>query len=121
MAGLGKVTRDHWTGEVSPDEVGVSPSLSPKFGNVSVPYGSIVPRDIDGLLAPGRHLSCDVTSHSFMREIPQCWLTGHAAGVAAAIAADLNMALANVPIAELQRGLAAQGAYLSPVPAMAES
>ncbi|MDI3470020.1 MAG: hypothetical protein OJF62_002083 [Pseudolabrys sp.] len=121
LAGRGKVTRDHWTGAVSPDEIGVSPSLAPKFGNISVPYGSIVPRDIEGLLAPGRHLSCDVTSHSFMREIPQCWLTGHAAGVAAAIAANRKLALADVPIPELQRSLAAQGAYLSPVREMAES
>jgi hypothetical protein len=121
LAGRGKVTRDHWNGAVSPDEIGVSPSLAPKFGNISVPYGSIVPRDIEGLLAPGRHLSCDVTSHSFMREIPQCWLTGHAAGVAAAIAANRKLALADVPIPELQHSLAAQGAYLSPVREMAES
>lgn len=24
----------------------------------------------------GRHISCDATSHSFLREIPQCRLTG---------------------------------------------
>lgn len=99
----------------------MSPSLAPKFGNISVPYGALVPRDIEGLLAPGRHMSCDVTSHSFMREIPQCWLTGHAAGVAAAIAANRNLPLADVPIAELRSQLAAQGAYLSPVREMASS
>ena len=36
----------------------------------------------DGLLVAGRHISCDATSHSFLREIPQCWLTGQAAGAA---------------------------------------
>jgi hypothetical protein len=121
LAGRGKVTRENWNGVVAPDEIGVSPSLAPKFGNISVPYGSIVPRDIDGLLAPGRHLSADVTSHSFMREIPQCWLTGHAAGVAAAIAANRNLSVAAVPIAELRDRLAAQGAYLSPVREMAKA
>ena len=84
LAGLGKMTREQWDGSIAPDEIGVSPPLSPKFGNVSVPYSAIVPREIEGLLAPGRHLSCDVTTHSFMREIPQCWVTGQAAGVAAA-------------------------------------
>ena len=121
LAGRGKVTRDNWNGAVAPDEIGVSPSLAPKFGNISVPYSALVPRDIEGLLAPGRHMSCDVTSHSFMREIPQCWLTGHAAGVAAAIAANRNLPLADVPIAELRDKLAAQGAYLSPVREMAKT
>ena len=114
------MTRESWSGEAAPDEIGVSPPLSPKFGNVSVPYGAIVPRDIEGLLAPGRHLSSDMTSHSFMREIPQCWLTGHAAGVAAAIAADRGLPLARVPIGELRQLLTAQGAYFGPVHAAAE-
>jgi hypothetical protein len=29
-----------------------------------------------GLLVAGRHISCDPSSHSFLREIPQCWMTG---------------------------------------------
>ncbi|MDP1908394.1 MAG: FAD-dependent oxidoreductase [Hyphomicrobium sp.] len=121
LAGLGRLTRENWDGSVAPDEIGVSPPLSPKFGNISVPYGAIVPREIEGLLAPGRHLSCDATSHSFMREIPQCWLTGHAAGVAAAIAVNRGLQLAKVPISELRRNLIAQGAFLSPLREMAES
>jgi hypothetical protein len=119
LAGRSRLVRANWDGAVAPDEIGVSPSLSPKFPNVSVPYGAIVPRAIEGLLAPGRHLSCDATSHSFMREIPQCWLTGHAAGIAAAIAANRGLELANVPIAELRGHLTAQGAYLNMTPEMA--
>ena len=69
------------------DEIGVSPSLSPKVPNISVPYGSLVPADLEGVLGPGRHISCDPSSHTFLREIPQCWMTGQAAGVAAALAA----------------------------------
>jgi hypothetical protein len=121
LAGRGALTRESWDGRIAPDEIGVSPPLSPKFRNVSVPYGALVPREIEGLLAPGRHLSCDVTSHSFMREIPQCWLTGHAAGIAAAIAANRGLATANVPISELRRNLQAQGAFLNPLREMAES
>jgi hypothetical protein len=56
-----------------------------------------------------------------MREIPQCWLTGHAAGIAAAIAANRGLATANVPISELRRNLQAQGAFLNPLREMAES
>lgn len=116
LAGRTSLTREMWDGRVAEDEIGVSPSLAPKFANISVPYGSIVPRELDGLLAPGRHLSCDATSHSFMREIPQCWLTGHAAGVAAAIAADRGVEPREVPIADLRDRLAAQGAFLNPLP-----
>ena len=42
-----------------PDEIGVTPAVSPKFPNISVPYGALVPHALDGLLACGRHVSCD--------------------------------------------------------------
>ncbi|WP_309086162.1 FAD-dependent oxidoreductase [Chelativorans sp.] len=121
LQAVSRLTREMWDGRVAPDEIGVSPSLAPKFANISIPYGSIVPRDLDGLLAPGRHLACDATSHSFMREIPQCWLTGHAAGVAAAIAADRGLRPADIPIADLQEKLRAQGAFLNSMEELAEA
>ncbi len=113
LAGVGAVTRECWDGRVQPDEIGVSPSLSPGFANVSVGYGALVPERLDGLLAPGRHLSCDPTSHSFLREIPQCWLTGQAAGVAAALAADAGVEPRAVPVADIQAALRRQGAHLT--------
>jgi hypothetical protein len=113
LVGLGAVTRAMWDGRVVADEIGVSPSLSPKFANVSVGYGALVPEALDGLLAPGRHLSCDATSHSFLREIPQCWLTGQAAGVAAALAADQGVMPRAVPVRDIQRALLRQGVHLS--------
>ena len=116
LRGMGSVLRSDWDGRVQPDEIGVSPSLAPKFANVSVPYGALVPERLDGLLAPGRHLSCDTNSHSFLREIPQCWLTGQAAGVAAAIAANRGIAPRAVPIAELQAGLRKGGVHFSDPP-----
>src|SRR5271165_6129265 len=113
LVGVGRVTRGDWTdGEPRPDEVGISPSLSPKFPLLSVPYGCLVPRDIDGLLVAGRHISCDPSSHTFLREIPQCWLTGQAAGVAAALAAAKRCAPRAVPIAELQALLRRQEVLL---------
>src|SRR5581483_7802146 len=79
MQGLGAVTRADWVGgKVFDDEIGVSTSLAPKFPNVSVPYASLIPAGIDGLLAAGRHMSSDANSHTFLREIPQCWMTGQA-------------------------------------------
>jgi hypothetical protein len=118
VAGVSPVLREHWDGRVAPDEIGVSPSLAPKFANVSVPYGALVPAAVDGLLAPGRHLACDATSHSFLREIPQCWLTGQAAGVAAALAARAGVAPRAVDIQALQAALRGQGAFVR-APALA--
>jgi len=113
VAGVSKVTRAQWpTGLVHADEIGVSPSLSPRFPNISIPYGSLVPEAMDGVLACGRHLACDATSHSFLREVPQCWATGQAAGAAAAIAANRGLAPRAIDIRELQQALLAQGAYL---------
>jgi hypothetical protein len=113
LVGVGRVTREDWPdGAPRPDEVGISPSLSPKFPLLSVPYGCLVPRDIDGLLVAGRHISCDATSHSFLREIPQCWLTGQAAGAAAVLAAAEKCEPRAVPTAALQALLLRQGVVL---------
>src|SRR5512139_3165819 len=113
LAGVSRITRAQWpTAQVFDDEVGVTPSVSPKFPNISIPYGCLVPEKLDGLLACGRHIACDANSHGFMREIPQCWITGQGAGAAAAIAANRGIAPRAVDIAELQGALARQGAHL---------
>lgn len=114
LGGVASVTRETWDGRVHADEIGVSPSLAPKFPNVSIPYGALVPTRLDGLLAPGRHLSCDATSHSFLREIPQCWLSGQGAGIAAALAAGAAIAPRDVAAADIQAALRRQGAFLNP-------
>ncbi|BBC71146.1 FAD-dependent oxidoreductase [Altererythrobacter sp. B11] len=114
LAGLGRIERKDWgNGTPVADEVGISPSISPKFPIISVPYGAIVPRQLDGLLVGGRHISCDANSHGFMREIPQCWLTGHAAGAAAAVAANRGVQPRAVDVGEIRGVLREQGAHLS--------
>ena len=113
LAGTGKMLRAQWpSGLPLPDEIGVSPSLSQAFPNISVPYGALVPEKLDGLLACGRHLSCDVNTHGFMREIPQCWITGQAAGAGAALAAKSGVQPRGVDIGALQTVLAGQGVML---------
>ncbi|HWK42822.1 MAG TPA: FAD-dependent oxidoreductase [Croceibacterium sp.] len=122
LAGVGRIERKNWgNGTPVSDEVGISPSISPKFPVVSVPYGALVPRALDGLLAAGRHVSCDANSHGFMREIPQCWLTGHAAGVGAAVAANRGVQPREVDVAEVRAVLRRQGAHLSDDAAVASA
>jgi 2-polyprenyl-6-methoxyphenol hydroxylase-like FAD-dependent oxidoreductase len=101
-----------------PDEIGVSPSPSQAFENVSVPYGALLPTGLDNVLVAGRHIACDSQTQAFMREIPQCWLTGQAAGAAAALASDAGVAPSAVDVGELQDALRAQGAYLQPAGAV---
>ena len=121
LKGVDAVLRRRWPDGIAlPDEIGVSPAVSPKFPNISIPYGALVPEKLDGLLAPGRHLSCDRNSHGFMREIPQCWITGQAAGVAAALAVSVGVQVRAVNIAQLQSELLKQDVYLRTQPARVE-
>jgi len=114
MTGVNMVTRAQWDeGKVWDDEIGVSTSLSPKFPNISIPYGALVPAGIGGVLGAGRHVACDANSHTFLREVPQCWLTGQAAGVAAALAAGSATQPDALSPHLIQRELLQQGAYLS--------
>jgi hypothetical protein len=113
LVGRHKLKADDWREGIRfADEIGVSPSPSQKFANVSVPYRALIPRDLDNLLAPGRHLSCDPQTQAFMREIPQCWLTGQAAGVAAALACSAGVGAADVDVVALRAELSGQGVYL---------
>jgi hypothetical protein len=57
-------------------------------------------------------MASDASSHTFLREIPQCWLTGQAAGAAAALAATSGVPPRSVDIARLQAELLRQGAYV---------
>lgn len=115
LKGVDAVLRSRWPdGTALPDEIGVTPAVSPKFPNISIPYGALVPETLDGLLACGRHISCDRNSHGFMREIPQCWITGQAAGVAAALAVQAGVQPRAVDLGALQQALLAQGVYLRP-------
>jgi hypothetical protein len=113
LVGLKRMTGPETkSGLVLEDEIGVSPSLSPNLPAVSVPYGALLPRRTDNLLVAGRHISTDAQTHTFMREIPQCWLTGHAAGVAAAMSVQAGVAPRQLAVPDLQAALVKQGAYL---------
>jgi hypothetical protein len=113
LRGVDSVLRSRWPDGVPlADEVGVTPAVSPKFPNISIPYGALVPQSLDGLLACGRHISCDKNSHGFMREIPQCWITGQAAGTAAAVAVAAGVEPRSVKITSVQAALAKQGVFL---------
>lgn len=113
LVGLHPMTADEWKAGVRhPDEIGVSPSPSQKFPTISVPYRALVPEQLDGLLVGGRHVASDTTTQAFMREIPQCWMTGHAAGTAAGLAAHNGLSPRALDVEEVRQELRHQGAFL---------
>ncbi len=78
----------------------------------NIPFRSLVPPGLDNLLVAGRCISVDHRTHHATKEIPACFATGEAAGTAAALALQHNVAPAAVDVASVQSSLRAAGAYL---------
>jgi hypothetical protein len=113
LVGVHPLVAEEWmAGARHPDEIGVSPSPSQAFASVSVPYRALVPNALDNVLVGGRHVATDPQTQAFMREIPQCWMTGQAAGVAAALAAASGAGAQDLDVGEVQQELRRQGVYL---------
>lgn len=74
-----------------------------------VPYGCLVPKAVDGLLAAGRCISVAHDAINTFRLIVPCGLTGEAAGTAAAIAAKQGVHPRRIDVPELQQRLREQG------------
>ena len=77
-----------------------------------IPYGSLVPEAVDGLLVAGRCMSAQQDAMVQLRLIPVCLATGQAAGTAAAMAAATDVSPRDLDIARLQADLIGQGADL---------
>jgi ribulose 1,5-bisphosphate synthetase/thiazole synthase len=85
----------------------------------AVPFRSIVPLKVDGLLVVGRAASYDTLPHGSARVVPVGMAEGEAAGAAARIAAENNMtfrqmAASKDAVAKLQKQLSKQGMDLKP-------
>ena len=94
------------------DVIAVGGSQSLDSGEWPIPYGVLVPEEIDNLLATGRCISVDDDLIDDMRVVPTCLLTGHAAGAAAAVAIRDECLPRDIDIAKLQKTLIQQDAYL---------
>lgn len=78
----------------------------------AIPYGAMVPKKLDNLIAAGRCLCVDTPMVEDMRLIATCLITGHAAGAAAALAAQDKCRPRDIDVPKLQKLLRSQGAYL---------
>jgi hypothetical protein len=121
LVGVERITIEHWrTSGAYADSIGLCPGVTEKFPTLQIPYRCMVPREVNGLLAAGRNLSADTKSHAALREIPECWVMGEAAGIAAAMAVSERRQLRDVSVPELQRRLLKRGAIIEPPGGVAE-
>jgi hypothetical protein len=78
-----------------------------------IPYRCLTPKDLKNVLVAGRSISCEQLVQGSVRVMPVCLAMGHAAGIAAALAAkreDHNVHKISVP--DVRQKLLKAGAYL---------
>lgn len=107
---------DLHSGAIHKDAIAVFPRMrgaeSKERARVDIPYRTLVPRTVEGLLVAGRSFSSDGVANNTYNLIPHCVALGEAAGTAAALAVRHEVRLRDVDIAELQARLIAQGVPL---------
>jgi len=83
-----------------------------KGESYGIPYRILTPKGLSNVLVAGRCVSCDRYIQSSIRVMPGCYITGQAAGAAAAIAVEKDTDTRGFDVGELQLRLKKLGAYL---------
>lgn len=83
-----------------------------KGESYGIPYRSLIPVSFDNVLTAGRCMGTDRQMEASIRVMPGCYITGQAAGTAAAMAVSAGGNVRGVDVKELQRILLEGGAYL---------
>jgi hypothetical protein len=113
LNGLNRVTLDDLKANTEfTDVIGVGGASGGQHQEWQIPYGALVPAEVDNVLAAGRCISAEMRMADLVRLIPNCFVTGHAAGVAAAVAVEDNCTVRNVDVRKVQKILRQQEAYL---------
>lgn len=80
-----------------------------------IPYRSLLPKGIEGLLVAGRSVSSTHEALGAIRVMPPAFAMGQAAGTAAGLAVRTGVLPRELDVSILQRRLLQQGAYLGTV------
>lgn len=83
-----------------------------KGESYGIPYRSLIPVSFDNVLTAGRCMGTDRQMEASIRVMPGCFITGQAAGTAAAMACDGSGNVRGVDVKALQKALLDGGAYL---------
>ena len=99
------------------DTIAVFPDLdrgdaSLKHPLTYVPYRSLLPKGVDGMLVACRAFSSDQTANNFFNLIPHCIAIGEAAGTAAALSLDQGVDVRSVDFGSLRKRLLDQNVPL---------
>jgi hypothetical protein len=103
--------------DIHPYYVGWANPYPPTPRAYTIPFRAIVPQRVDNLLIASRAFSATSEAHGSARVIPTLMSLGQAAGVTAALCAQLGCTPRQVAddavlLREVQRALIVQGAYL---------
>ncbi|MBN1669536.1 MAG: FAD-dependent oxidoreductase [Kiritimatiellae bacterium] len=96
----------------SPKNGGTEITRLPPGAWYEIPYGCLVPNDIDNLLIGSRCISVDTAVHSSVRVMPPVCSLGQAAGTAAAMALEKGVVPPEIDGVELKERLIANGRNL---------
>lgn len=100
------------------DTIGIYPEFIDGYGiliipttgrYMHVPYRSMLPKRVKGLLVTGRAIGGDMVAHAATRNMACCAVAGQGAGVAAAQAVKSNRDVDAVDLDAVQRELVRQG------------
>ena len=100
------------------DAIGIFPEFLDGYGVLSlpttgryfqIPYGITVPQKVENLLVAGRCVAGDKISHSALRNMMCCTVTGQGAGVAAAVSVKDGVRSSRVDVRRVQSALGRQG------------
>src|SRR5262249_2068635 len=81
-------------------------------GYYDIPYRCLLPQNVDNLLVAGRCVSSTQQAQASARVSGPCFVTGQAAGAAAALSVALGCAPSELPVTQLQQSLRAIGVFL---------
>ncbi|MDO4575718.1 MAG: FAD-dependent oxidoreductase [Planctomycetia bacterium] len=99
-------------GKTYDDCVGIGGAWGGDHIGWQVPYGALISKNVENILTAGRSVCAAPDMSDLVRVIPDCWMTGHAAGCAAAVAVKSNCTSREVNVPEVRRLLLEQKAYL---------
>jgi hypothetical protein len=74
-----------------------------------IPYGCLVPLEVDNLLVAGRCCSADHEALGAMRRMGPCMFTGYAAGAAAALSIQQEITVRRLNVSDLQHRMRQNG------------
>lgn len=121
---LGEYTvteQDAMEGKRFPDVIAISSNPFPsyrgrryflKHEGFDIPYRSLVPRKVEGLVLSGRCISCEQAPFQSARSMAPAMAVGHASGCAAALAAATGVPPRKLDVKSLQKLLVSQKAEL---------